>query len=173
MKPARTVPAQFKSLVKRIIDLGAVEAKVIKASSVVTAGWVRLKCQYGCGGYGSSLCCPPKTPTPEQTRKVIDGYETALLAHFGMNGSATKAMVTLERETFLQGHYRAFAFGAGPCMLCKSCPEDGCKHPDQARPSMEACGIDVFATARGNGYPIQVVQDEGSEQNYYGLLLVE
>ena len=169
MKPAQRVPAQFKSLVKRIIDLGAVEAKVIKASSVVTAGWVRLKCQYGCGGYGSSLCCPPNTPTPEETRKVIDGYETALLAHFGMNGSSTKAMVTLERETFLQGYYRAFAFGAGPCMLCKSCPEEGCKHPDQARPSMEACGIDVFATARGNGYPIQVVRDEDSEQNYYGL----
>ena len=173
MKPARKVPAQFKSLVKRIIDLGAAEAKVVKASSVVTADWVRLKCQYGCGGYGSSLCCPPNTPTPEQTQKVIDGYETALLAHFRVNGSSTKAMVTLERETFLQGYYRAFAFGAGPCMLCKSCPEDGCKHPDQARASMEACGIDVYATARGNGYPIQVVRDEGSEQNYYGLLLVE
>ena len=82
-------------------------------------------------------------------------------------------MVTLERETFLQGYYRAFAFGSGPCMLCKSCPEDGCKHSDRARPSMKACGIDVFATARGNGYPIQVVRDESSEQNYYGLLLLE
>jgi glyoxylase-like metal-dependent hydrolase (beta-lactamase superfamily II) len=24
----------------------------------------------------------------------------------------------------------------------------GCRHPDEARPAMEACGIDVFATAR-------------------------
>lgn len=173
MKPARNVPAQVKSFIKRIIELGAVEAKVVTASSVVTASWVRLKCQYGCDGYGSSLCCPPNTPTPEETRKIIDGYETALLAHFGARGSATKSMVVLERETFLQGYYKAFAFGAGPCGLCKSCPEEGCKHPDLARPSMEACGIDVFATARGNGYPIQVVREEGSEQNYYGLLLVE
>ena len=173
MKPAQKVPTKSKSLVKRIVDLGAVEAKVVKASSVATAGWVRLKCQYGCGGYGSSLCCPPNTPTPEQTRKIIDGYETALLAHFSVNGTATKAMVTLERETFLQGYHKAFAFGAGPCLLCKSCHEDGCKHPDRARPSMEACGIDVYATARGNGLPIQVVRDEESEQNYYGLLLVE
>jgi predicted metal-binding protein len=173
MKPAQKVPTKSKSLVKRIVDLGAVEAKVVKASSVATAGWVRLKCQYGCGGYGSSLCCPPNTPTPEQTRKIIDGYETALLAHFKVNGSATKAMVTLERETFLEGYHKAFAFGAGPCLLCKSCHEDGCKHPDRARPSMEACGIDVYATARGNGLPIQVVRDEESEQNYYGLLLVE
>src|SRR5208282_5571059 len=119
MQPTQRIPAQFKSLAKLIVDLGAVEAKVIKASSVVTAGWVRLKCQYGCSGYGSSLCCPPNTPTPEQTRKVIDGFETALLAHFTVDGSVTKPMVTLERETFLQGYYRAFAFGSGPCMLCK------------------------------------------------------
>ena len=172
-KSAPSVPAQFKSLVKRIIDLGAVEAKVINASSVVTAGWVRLKCQYGCGGYGSSLCCPPNTPTPEQTQKTIDGYENAILAHFSVNGSATKAMITLERETFLQGYHKAFAFGAGPCLLCKSCREDGCKHPDRARPSMEACGIDVYATARGNGFPIQVVLDESTKQNYYALLLIQ
>lgn len=173
MKPQRSLSNQFNFLVTRIIDLGAVEAKVVKPSSVVTAGWVRLKCQYGCDGYGSSLCCPPNTPTPEATRKIVDGYETALLAHFGARGSATKPMVALEREAFLQGYYSAFAFGAGPCVLCKSCPEEGCAHPDRARPSMEACGIDVYATARGNGYPIQVVREEGSEQNYYGLLLIE
>ena len=55
MTPAPILPDQFTSLVKRIINLGAVEAKVVKASSVVTANWVRLKCQYGCDGYGCSL----------------------------------------------------------------------------------------------------------------------
>jgi len=82
-------------------------------------------------------------------------------------------MAVVEREAFLQGYHKAFAFGAGPCNLCKSCPEEGCKHPDKARPSMEACGIDVFTTARSNGYPIEVVVDESSEQNYCGLLLIE
>ncbi len=38
---------------------------------------------------------------------------------------------------------------------------------------MESCGIDVYATARKNGFPIEVVRDERSDQNYYGLLLVE
>jgi len=37
---------------------------------------------------------------------------------------------------------------------------------------MEACGIDVFATARGAGFPIEVVRDYQSAQNYYGLLLL-
>jgi predicted metal-binding protein len=173
MKSARSAPDRLKSFLKRIVELGADEAKVVKTESVETAAWVRLKCQYGCDGYGSSLCCPPNTPSHWETQKIIDGYELGLLAHFGMNGSATKAMVILEREAFLQGYYKAFAFGAGPCTLCKSCHVEGCKHPDRARPSMEACGIDVFATARRNDYPIHVVGEQHSEQNYYGLLLVE
>jgi len=165
--------SQYSSFLKRIIDLGAKEAKVSQPSTVVTAGWVRLKCQFGCDGYGSSLCCPPHSPTPEQTRRTLDEYKAAILAHFGANGRVTKTMAALEREVFLQGYQKALALGAGPCNLCKSCPEDGCKHPDKARPSMEACGIDVFTTARNNGYPIEVVVDENSEQNYYGLLLIE
>ncbi len=38
---------------------------------------------------------------------------------------------------------------------------------------MEACGIDVYATARGNGFPIEVVKDETDDQNYYGVVLIE
>lgn len=170
MKAAET---RYKPFIKRAVELGAIEAKVIQPSTVATGDWVRLKCQFGCDGYGSSLCCPPNSPTPEQTRRTLDGYTAAILAHFGANGGVTRSMVTLEREVFLQGFQKALAFGAGLCNLCKSCPEDGCKHPDKARPSMEACGIDVFSTARNNGYPIEVVVNESSDQNYYGLLLIE
>lgn len=169
----KTTTAQYEPFLKRIVELGAIEAKVIQPSTVVTAYWIRLKCQFGCDGYGSSLCCPPHSPTPEQTRTTLDAYQAAILAHFGASGNVTKSMAALEREVFLHGYHKAFALGAGPCNLCKSCPEDGCKHPDKARPSMEACGIDVFSTARNNGYPIEVVVDESSEQNYYGLLLIE
>jgi hypothetical protein len=38
---------------------------------------------------------------------------------------------------------------------------------------MEAAGIDVFATARGNGFPINVVTDHNCPQNYYGVVLIE
>jgi hypothetical protein len=38
---------------------------------------------------------------------------------------------------------------------------------------MEAAGIDVFATARAAGLPIEVVRSEECPQNYYALLLVE
>jgi predicted metal-binding protein len=79
----------------------------------------------------------------------------------------------LEREIFLAGFYKALGFGSGPCRGCPECNFDGCRHPEDARPSMEACGIDVFATVRANGCPIEVVRDEGDEQNYYGLVLID
>jgi hypothetical protein len=38
---------------------------------------------------------------------------------------------------------------------------------------MEACGIDVFKTARDNGFPIEVVQTRDEEINIFGLILVD
>lgn len=160
-------------LVKRAVDCGAEEAKIIDPRSVVTAPWVRLKCQYGCGGYNSSLCCPPFSPTPDYTRKVLDSYQRAILIHCKPGVDVKRLVADLEREAFLAGYYKAFGLGCGPCNLCDECNMESCIYPTQARPAMEACGIDVFATARGNGMPIEVVTDRSCDQNYYGLLLLD
>ena len=52
-------------------EMGVTLAKVISPQTVVTAEWVRFKCQYGCGGYGKRLTCPPYSPTPDETRKIL------------------------------------------------------------------------------------------------------
>lgn len=169
-------PQQWQQWVDAAVRLGAKEAKIISPASVVTAAWVRLKCQYGCGGYGKRLTCPPHSPTPEQTRAVLDCYRKAVLVHCPSEGeweAIGRIVAALEREVFLAGHYKAFAFGSGPCELCEECSFEDCAHPEQARPSMEAAGIDVYATARGNGFPIEVVRDRSCPQNYYGLVLIE
>ena len=156
--------------------LGAAEAKVVSPSSVVTAAWVRLKCQFGCGGYGRRLTCPPHSPTPEHTRRVLDEYEVALLIHVTgdrMWRSVKEIVADLEREIFLAGNYKAFAFGSGPCNLCDECNLEFCEHAREARPAMEAAGIDVYTTAHNNGFPIEVVKDRACPQNYYGLVLIE
>ncbi|MFB3881070.1 MAG: DUF2284 domain-containing protein [Armatimonadota bacterium] len=145
-------------------------------ATVITAPWVRLKCQFGCGGYGLRLTCPPYSPTPEQTRAVLDCYSSAILVHCpGESGRrpVKQIVADLEREVFLAGNYKAFAFSSGPCDLCSECNRESCEHPHQARPAMEAAGIDVFATARGNGLPIDVVTDHSCPQNYYGLVLID
>ena len=159
--------------------MGIDGAKVIDPRSIVTAEWVRIKCQYGCPGYGNSLCCPPYTPTPDLTRKVVDSYGKAILLHRILKGgesgrSFSEAVARLEIEIFLDGHYKAWSMGPGPCRLCKECDlNNPCKHGNKARPSMEACGIDVFKTARDNGFSINVLKAHSEGKNIYGLVLVE
>jgi predicted metal-binding protein len=164
---------------KEVLEMGVDGAKVIDPSSVVTAEWVRVKCQYGCPGFGTSLCCPPHTPPPDVTRKVVDSYQKAILLHRELRrGEKAKpfneTIVNFEVKIFLDGYYKAWSMGSGPCRLCKECDlTTSCKHGFEARPSMEACGIDVFKTARDNGFTIEVVKTHEEERNIFGLILVE
>ena len=126
-----------------------------------------------------TLCCPPYAPAPNVTRKVTDSYEIAILLHKRLNGEETskefnEIVVQLEIEIFLDGYYKAWSMGSGPCRLCKECdPTNFCRHGYMARPSMEACGIDVFKTARNNGFAIEVVRTREEERDHFGLILVE
>ena len=163
------------------------EAKVIHPSSVVTAPWVRLKCQFGCAGYGRGYCCPPDTPGPEETRAILDSYRRAILFHIRGAKKADKnrreyfmtfyeALIDLEGEMFKEGFYRAFVFLAGPCDLCEECAKQSgkpCNSGSRARPSMEACGIDVYQTARNHGFFIQPLRQKSETQNCYCLMLVD
>ena len=101
-----------------------VEAKTIHPSSVVTAPWVRMKCQFGCGGYGKGYCCPPNTPGHAETRGILDSYHRAILFHFEAakkpRQNRTKlfnefrdSLVGLEGEMFKDGYYKAFVLLAG------------------------------------------------------------
>ena len=164
---------------KKALELGVDGVKVIDPRSIVTAEWVRLKCQFGCSNFGRNLCCPPHTPTPDITRKVIDSYGKAILFRRRLKKEErtkgfNEIIGHLEIEIFLDGYYKVFSMGSGRCRLCKECNPNGhCRHGRVARPSMEACGIDVFKTARDNGFPIEVVQTHEEERNSYGVILAE
>lgn len=156
-------------------ELGAVDVKIINPATIKTAAWVRMKCLYGCK-YGPRRrhCCPPNTPTHHETQEMIDCYKRALLVHCKADWKDPSDIVLqLEREIFLAGFYKVFGFGGGPCTVCETCNPEKCQQPKKARPSMEACGIDVFETARANGLPIMVLQDLEGDGNYYGLLLID
>ena len=107
MKPIpKAKDRSLRSLLQKITDLGGREAKIINPRTVETAPWVRWKCQFGCGGYNSSLMCPPHSRTPEETRKVLDSYKRAILFETGR--LETKKIATkIEREAFLSGYYKA------------------------------------------------------------------
>lgn len=170
---------------KLAVEKGATHAKQIEPSSVVTAAWVRWKCQFGCPLYGQGYCCPPDTPTPEQTQALINCYHRAILFHLENPASPERGkrfrefqgmLVDLEGEVFKDGYYKAFLLSEGPCNLCKECAkleDEPCNFGFKARPSMEGCGIDVYQTARNNSFFIVPLREKTETQNVYCLMLVD
>ena len=179
-RPAPRVPRILHKYRELALETGAEQAKLVPASSVVTAEWVLLKCRFGCPGYNKRLTCPPYTPTPEQTRRVLSEYRYALVYSYrGHHAKPARRrmqrqLASLERTAFLDGLYKALGFGAGPCRLCAECDTSSrCRHPYQSRPSMESCGIDVYATCRNAGIRLEVAQSEHDEPTYVHLLLLD
>lgn len=174
-KPIDTRHKQF------LLKKGARDVVVISASSIVVSEWVLMKCKFGCDGYNQCLTCPPHSPSPEQTKRILASYSRALLVHFVNEKkgrqrkwpSLRKIMGDAERALFLDGFERAWALAAGPCDLCAECTMDVCAHPEYARPSMEACGIDVFSTAHAAGLPLRVVTSREQPIDLYCLLLID
>lgn len=59
---------------------------------------------------------------------------------------------SIEREAFNKGYYLSIGLGSGACTLCETCElKFPCKHPWEARPSMEAMGIDITRTMKNAG----------------------
>ena len=180
----KTLSQEQKTLegyVQEALRGGATYSRVIPASKIITSEWVRLKCQFGCDAYGSRRTCPPLSPTPSLTRRMLKDFSGAIFVALRVpNGGVERKLRRkgrrllglLERQLFLDGYYSAFAMGFGPCNLCPSCDLTlDCKHPEIARPSMEACGIDVYATARGAGFPLRVVRTYEEGCSLCGLVL--
>ena len=99
------------------------------------------------------------------------GYEARLR---DSKNEFARIMTALEAEAFKMGYRFAAAFAGGDCVLCDVCAGvDGqpCKHPFEARPSMEAVGIDVVATAEAAGLAIELPAAE--HPRWTGLLLID
>lgn len=152
---------------------GADLAIKIKAETIQTAAWTVYRCKYGCNTYGKSHCCPPNSPTWKETREMINCFQYGILFRCHEMSIVTQLAVKVARELFLDDYYKVIAFGSGPCKICKQCNTDHCNFPEKTVPSMEACGIDVFATVRATGLEIHTLREKGEVQNHFGLVLIE
>lgn len=197
-----------KDLDSLLSDLRSIHQDImpISTDTIVVADWVRFKCRYGCRAYGKHLCCPPYAPTPDEMRRVVAEYKTAILARFeAVPGPGTdpkhthhylmnsvthlhKTVYQLETKAFLSGYYKALGFYAMPCALCETCVAEEklgkgeetnlldstkCRHKDIMRPSMEACGVDVFKTLESAGYSPRVLKSYSEKVVLFGMVLLE
>jgi Predicted metal-binding protein len=111
---------------------------------------------------------------PWEAEQVLSRYRYAVLIHTHDKDSSQRISFAVESRAYVDGYY--FAFSMSDCGLCAECslPEDKpCRFPGKARPAMQAMGIDVYATARKQGLPIETLADESQEQNWYSLVMIE
>jgi Predicted metal-binding protein len=164
-------------LIARIKALGFGEVLPIATENIHVSDWTDLRCQYGCERYGQGHC-PPNSPSPQKTREVLQDFSHALLLEGEPPGKMFQTRVLhAEREAFLAGFHKAFAYWAGPCVLCAACSantaEGTCRNTRDARPSMEGAGIDVYETVRRAGLNLRILRDKGEFVRYFALLLLE
>ena len=161
---------KYKQLLK---NMGSDSITIIDTKSIVTAPWTIYKCQFGCGRYGKSWCCPPNSPNYKDTQEIINSFKKAILFRCHDMSIVTDMAVNVAKEMFFDGYYKAIAFGSGPCKRCKECNTKECNFPGKTAPAMDACGMDVFQTVRNNGYQITTLRSIDEIQNHFGLILVD
>ena len=191
----QTLESIVKDLETIAMEGGATAVKLISPKDVVVAQWVRNKCQVGCRYFAKRFTCPPYSPTPQETAEVLRSYNQALLIEFAdryrdrlreepERSMFHKALYNMERTAFLSGYEKALSYEGGPCILCKECPAEKlenpnpflkreCLRPGEARPAMEAAGIDVYSTVRRAGFELHVAQEKSGPFKAFALVLLE
>ena len=180
---------------------GAAHAKVIDSSGIVVDRRVRLKCAIPvCSSYNRHLMCPPNTMPVDEFEKIVRAYGKALIVQVeGDTDSSDRSesgiskelddsigptesqralhriVNELEAAAFKKGFYLATGLIGGECLLCPECvpPSSGepCRHPFEARPSMEAMGIDVVKTCRNAGLKVDLSSKE--KVMWTGIVLLD
>jgi len=161
----------------------------IRVEEIIVADWVHLKCRYGCNRYNTTWCCPPATPEPDEVRKILADYTSALILEvrqhypeFYRNNSRKrikqvrgwKGTVSLERFLFLEGYYKVFSLVGECCALCKECTyPQNCRFPQEKRPSVESFSIDVIGTLQNLGRSPHLAEKTSDSFSYYSIILLE
>ncbi len=159
--------------------------KWIMANEMKVSQWVRMKCMFGCDEFGNASC-PPNVPSVEDCKAFFNEYEYIVIFHFekivkkddypkDWAQDVYNKLLELEKAVFLSGYYKAFLLSLCSCSFCGDCMKTriDCNKPLLGRPTPEALAVDVFATVRPQGFPINVLNEKETKMNRYAFLLVK
>jgi predicted metal-binding protein len=177
--PADILQADLATFRQQALDLGAAQAEIISADSVIIDERVRAKClNPKCPTYGTCGNCPPYAPDLDFIRKICARYRYALfiLTRFQTEPAASaeshpltipgglkspEIIAKVEAAAFHAGYSLAMGLGAGPCKplfcpdtACSVIKGEGCRQGLKARYSMESWGMDAFLMAARAGWEI-------------------
>jgi predicted metal-binding protein len=153
-------------------QLKMTNALMISPKDVCFDKRVLLKCIWGCSQ--KTVKCDKGNTTFQERLDMVTKYHRILLVHAHNARDVTKAVLEIERQAFLDGHYLAFAIRY--CNYCEACQVDEgkpCTDPKKIRPCESIFGIDVYQTVKNIGLPINVLQSKDALQNRYGFILID
>ena len=166
-------------VVEKYVDtakkLGMLNAVLISPDDLYFDIRTDLKCRWGCEEYfNRSIKCHIRDTTFDHRVRMARSYKKILILHSNSSRDVSRAVLEIEREAFLDGHY--FAFGVKCCALCQTCELSAgksCPTPEKIRPCDQAFGIDVYRTAAAQGLPCRVLHDRDDLQNRYGFVMID
>jgi predicted metal-binding protein len=166
--------SKFEKYVDRAKDLNMIDAILITPQDICFDIRAILKCRWGCDDFfQNSIRCHVRDTTYQERIEMVKRYNHILIVHSHDAHELSKAVIDIERMSFLDGYY--FAFGIRLCNLCNDCAVKkghACPTPLKVRPCELSFGIDVYKTARNLGLSCEVLQNKDDIQNRYGFVLL-
>jgi predicted metal-binding protein len=169
--PHVPTPAETREALKRYSDTLVVQQEIPLSQEAVDEALAAEARAESEGGGGPAPEAPDGDAGAASQAGDGAGYEESLRAS---QNRFAELMSALEAEAYRMGYRFAAAFAGGDCVLCDVCAGatgEPCNRPGEARPSMEAVGIDVVATAHEAGLALEV--PAGDTPRWTGLLLID
>jgi predicted metal-binding protein len=128
---------------------------------LVPAERIRSYCiENRCGSYDANHMCPPRVGSLEEVEAALQGFSQSVLLQLSRPMDVAKdregvirtklefhrLILRLERRLKKNGVTQVWGLIGGNCELCRTCTaveDKPCRHPEKARTSLEAIGVDV------------------------------
>ena len=167
-------PEFYDHLIKKALEAGAIDARLLETNRVVFDPRSHLKCRFGCGRWGKYWTCPPHLATSSGNfQEAFDRYKTAMILKTADPKKGQEVTLAIEREAMLSGGC-IFAFGLALCVQCEACayPEP-CRYPHLARPAMDAFGVDIGKTVEPLGFQVKFDKEGKLLPAWYSMVLLD
>lgn len=186
--------------IARQMGAGIIDVAVISPSDISIEDDLANMCREPiCAFYGLSANCPPYVAGPAEFREMLKTYQSALAlkidAPAGWLNTDDRLVIMkllheiaagIEQAALGMGYSQAKAFAAGSCKevfcnkhpRCRLLTDNGlCRHPQSARPAIEAFGINVHDLTMTTGWlreqnAKEAALDAASLGAIYGLVLI-
>lgn len=161
-------------LIDEAKELGATDARLIDAESIVVDSRSFLKCRFGCGRWGKYWTCQPHVGmSVAQFQDTLGKYRKALIILTPDPKTAQEVTVAVEKKAMLE-HGAMYSFGMTLCVQCDECayPEP-CRFPHLARPAPDGLGIDIEQTVVPHGFKVEFDSQGNLLPAWYSIVLLD